>query len=349
MIVIASDKFKGTFTAEEICRKIGEKVSRLFPESDICIIPMADGGEGTAKVIAGHQALEEMILEGRNPYGLPIDWKLYSDGKTAAIDSAAIVGRQATINVSDPMNASSYPLGALVRQLACKGIRKSYVGVGGTMTTDGGTGFLQGVGWRFFDKYGKVIDSMITPRLLSDVYRVIPPSDNLLSGMSVVSLMDVDVPLLPSADYAGGLSALSFAPQKGVKSDEIMLLEQSFVRLSRVVADAIGKARMPDQYCGAGGGLGFALQLAGSAAMPGAETVWEEGLADKNISLHEITRIYTGEGCLDEQSLQGKVTGTIMRYGCLNSIPVTVVCGRCELPDDMLPAGTDVRILTEFL
>ncbi len=349
MIIIASDKFKGTFSADEICRMIGGKVARLFPDASISLLPMADGGEGTSRLLAGLHNLPEITCQGIDPFGNTTAWRLYSDGETAAVESAAILGREATGNIVRPLLASSFPLGLVLRKLANQGIRKIYVGVGGTMTTDGGGGFLQALGWSFYDIEGNPIDNMINPRLLPEIGTAVPPDVNVLSGISVIGLMDVDVPLLPSDVSNESMSALSFAPQKGVGSGEIGFLRQALSNYQEVILKGIGKPESPWHYCGAGGGLGFALQVAGSTAEPGAAALWKSSLKSQNIIAEMISHIYTGEGCFDLQSLQGKVTGTIIEYGTRLSIPVTVVCGRCDLPADLLPEGVDVVLLSDFL
>lgn len=346
MIIIASDKFKGTFTAGEICRLIGDKVRRSYPEEEIKLIPMADGGEGTARVIAIRRGLTKRGIRGVNPFGKAVEWRFYSDGEIAAVDSAAIVGREAVGKVVAPLMASSYPLGKFVDTLSAQGINHLYIGVGGTMTTDGGAGFLQALGWRFLMSSGDIVTGHLSPRMLPTIVKVIPPER--MSEMKISALMDTDVAFVPDGD-SKGLSTLSFARQKGVKDDEMSLLREALSKFYRVVSETMNQENMPSHYCGAGGGLGFALQIAGAEALPGALTVWRQAIAGSGIRPENIRRIYTGEGCLDIQSLCGKVTGTIMDYGSHNNIPVTVVCGRCELPAGAVRAGVDVSLLSDFI
>lgn len=348
MVIVASDKFKGTFSAEEICELVCGRLSTVYPGQEIVSLPMADGGEGTARVIASRLGLPEMETEGENPFGAPIRWKYYSDGRTAAIDSASVVGLVAVGGVVAPLEASSYPLGDLMAKLAADGVGEIHVGVGGTMTTDGGAGLLQALGWRFFDKNGRAMSRPLTPRLLLSVGEVRPPQHPLRVGIR--AFMDVDVPLVIAGDDgAGGLSALSFAPQKGVAKEELEVVRSGLENFVNVVSRGGGVRSLPDRYCGAGGGLGFSLQLVGATPLSGASSLWDAAIADNRLDMRNVTRIYTGEGCFDEQSMAGKVTGTIIRFARPLGIPVTVVCGRCDMSASEIPDGTEVILLSEFL
>lgn len=349
MIIIASDKFKGTYSANSISNIIGERVRRQYPDSPISILPMADGGEGTAEIFAKFKNLSQERLKGINPYGTPILWEIYRKGEVAAIDSASAVGLSAAQGLVYPMNASSFPLGLLIKQLAEEGVRQLYVGVGGTMTTDCGAGCLQALGWRFLNQNDREIRERLTPNLLSEIRVAIPPEITPTQNIKITALIDVDVPLLPTANRSDGLSALSFAPQKGVTPSEIKQLHQSFQQFENIITNTVVNRNIPTSFCGAGGGLGFALQIIGANASHGAEIIWKEALAQYNIVPNMISHIYTGEGCFDMQSFQGKVTGQFIKYGVNNSIPVTIICGRCEVPSTIVPSQTKIILLKDFI
>lgn len=347
MVIVASDKFKGTFSAEEICRLICATAKSSYPDEEFLIFPMADGGEGTARLIASAKGLKQTRLTGCNPLGKTVEWRFFSDGETVAIDSALIIGIEAIGSEIAPFDASSYPLGELVSRLYANGVSNLYIGVGGTMTTDGGAGFLQAIGWKFLDTSGCLISEHLSPRILPKINKAIPPECQ--PAFDITALVDVDVPLLPEDGVCGCLSSLSFARQKGVSDKDMPLLGDALSNFQRAIVEALDWKTVPRHYCGAGGGIGFALQVAGAKTLPGALTIWESVVAGNCLSPNGIRRIYTGEGCFDRQSLQGKVTGTILDYGRRNGIPVTVVCGRCELPLKEIPAGTEVILLSDFL
>ena len=191
MILIAPDKFKGTFSAEEIARVISEKVAVKFPREERKLFPMADGGEGTAGIVALRRNLNPVVCDGIGPSGEDCVWKYYAGERTYS-----------------PLGASSYPLGRLVSQLIDGGMKEIFIGVGGTMTTDGGSGFLQGLGFRFYDREGRLCTRM-TPRRLSGITRIEPAT--LPADIRITGLVDVDVPLVAAPP---ALSALSFALQE---------------------------------------------------------------------------------------------------------------------------------------
>lgn len=336
MILIAPDKFKGTFQAAEIARLIGRRVSALHPGSEIKLFPMADGGEGTAGTLAERLRLERKEQAGSGPLGNPCTYEYFTDGEQAAIDSAAVVGRAAleTGAPLHPFEATSFGLGRLTGSLLDSGIKRIYIGIGGTMTTDGGAGFLQGLGYRFFDSLGKELPAL-NPGLLPQVAAVEPPCR---SFGEITALADVDVPLTASPD---SLSALSFAPQKGVEQSLLSRLSRALEHFREVTAPLSSTP----SFNGAGGGLGYAVSLLpGAKILPGATTLLGDTVRQLRPDM-----IYTGEGCFDSQSFGGKVTGTIISQAVPLGIPVTVVCGRCEISPSVLPEGVSTLLLSDLL
>ena len=159
---------------------------------------------------ASWRNLNPVVCDGIGPSGEDCVWKYYAGERTAAIDSSAVIGRAAIDGnrTYSPLDASSYPLGRLVSQLIDGGMKEIFIGVGGTMTTDGGSGFLQGLGFRFYDREGRLCTRM-TPRRLSGITRIEPAT--LPADIRITGLVDVDVPLVAAPP---ALSALSFALQE---------------------------------------------------------------------------------------------------------------------------------------
>lgn len=233
------------------------------------------------------------------------------------------------------------------------------------MTCDGGAGFLQALGWHLHDAHGNLITTPATPLSLAQATAVTAPADPIYKDIEIIGLIDVDVPLLPEDGVAAGLSSLSFAPQKGVKADEMDFLSQAIGHFEKLVysgqSHSIPKAKFPSSgdfnsaktithahhFKGAGGGLGFALQIIGADCRPGAEEIFSMCLSCMDPT-ENIDRIITGEGCFDLQSLQGKVTGTIIDYAVEHGIPVTVVCGRCQIPAGILPRQVETLLLSQL-
>ena len=180
MILIAPDKFKGTLTATQAARIIDSELP-----GDCLMMPMADGGEGTAEAIASATT----GWERRNGYFV------HTASATAAIDSSAVIGPgQADPLHHDILSASSAPLGVAVREIIKGGCRRVIIGVGGTATCDGGIGFLEGLGIESLAEYREAL----------------------------TALCDVRVPL---SAPVGSPSALMFAPQKGARPEDLPILK----------------------------------------------------------------------------------------------------------------------------
>lgn len=357
MILIAPDKFKGTFSSAEIGRKIEEKVRREFPDAEIIRIEMADGGEGTARILAALNEMEPLTLKISNPIGERGEAECYisEDGKTAIIDSAALLGRD-TLGKTDsynPMLGSSYYLGRMIDDLAQEGIEEITIGIGGTMTVDGGAGLLQALGFRFLDSRGDELPAPITPNDLGVIRKVIPA----VSPLRIRALADVAVPLLPSNPE--GMSALSFAPQKGITSAQLGSLEAGLrnfqdqmeaLCLAPYLHRELKRSHIGESS-GAGGGLAMGLRALGAEMIGGARYILDRQLKHNGVDINAVTHVYTGEGCLDMQSFCGKVTGTIAElFARERQIPVTIICGRVDLLTDYhLSAGVAQALVSDFL
>lgn len=208
--------------------------------------------------------------------------------RTAAIDSSAWIGLSQAADMGGVMRATSAPLGIKVREILKGGCEKAIIGIGGTGTCDGGVGFLQALG-----------------------------ADHLRSYADrIVGLSDVRVPLI-SDD--GGIDALSFAPQKGATPGDIPVLRQRLINAAR----EWGHGRT-SQYDGAGGGLGFAIASAiGAKCYPGAKYVLES----YDIDWTNVDAVITGEGCIDSQTLAGKVVDTVCDAALSRGIPAIAIGG----------------------
>lgn len=367
MILIAPDKFKGTFTSAEIGVLIEKYLHRTHPDEELFRIEMADGGEGTAEIIARLRGLEKKSVAGYNPVGTECDATFYSDSEASrvAIDTSALVGRNILENIADydAMDGCTNSVGKFIRSFAKGGTEEIVIGVGGTMTIDGGAGVLQEMGYLFINRNGDKLPYPITPAYLSDIHRIIPPNQippgfyiqqcafadaEEIPKPRIKALIDVCVPLIPRIN--GELSSLSFARQKGVTEDEIAQIEAGLRNLQKVLHDTFPNIDFVEAAnIGAGGGLALALKLCNALLIPGGEYILEAQLEHYGKSNAKFTHVYTGEGCLDEQSFGGKVTGTIVERFATAGVPVTIVCGRNDLPAGYpLPANVDVLLLSSI-
>jgi glycerate 2-kinase len=323
-VVIAPDSFKGSVPAREAAAALAAGWRAVRPSDEVLERPMADGGEGTAAVIAvAHPAATWRSLTVTGPDGRPVSsaWLLLPDG-TAVVELAAASGLPLMAHL-DALGATTYGLGELLAAAASDAaVRRILVALGGSATTDGGTGALRALGARFLDACGAPLPegggsltrlSTVEPAVVS------PPPDG------VYCLVDVGVPLLGPRG-----AAAQFAPQKGASPDDVRVLEAGLTRLSSVVG---GVPSLPGS--GAAGGVGYGLAtMWGAALVPGAAEV--AAAAGIPAALAGAGLLVTGEGRYDSQSAEGKVVGHLLAAAAAAGVPVHVVAGSIAAP---LPPG----------
>lgn len=157
-IIIAPDSFKGTLSSARVCDIIGGVLKEKYPEAEIVKIPIADGGEGTSEAYLRIFGGERITVKAESPLGNSIDatYAMLKD-KTAVIETAAASGISIE-KENNPLRASTCGTGQLVLDALNRGAERMILGLGGSATTDGGTGFLSALGVRFLKSDGSVID-----------------------------------------------------------------------------------------------------------------------------------------------------------------------------------------------
>ncbi len=315
-IVVATDKYKGTLTAQEACKTIHSALEKQFPNALFRICPMADGGEGTARLLGTILGYKRVEIRAENSIFEPIQSEYYlsPDGRYAIIDSSAVIGIQKMTSALQPWSATTYPLGVVIKDILTK-VEKVTVCIGGTSTVDCGFGMLQALGYRFFSGT-KEIEYPLVPFQIFETDRIEYSEPDLSGRIDCIS--DVDVPLLSD----DGKCMLMFAAQKGVKQEEMPKLADMIRHLWN-----INWSKSPVfncQYAGAGGGLGFAIHgVIGGKATSGADAM----IKAYNLFDPKPDLIITGEGRFDAQSLTGKVAGRILELSETAGIRSCVLAG----------------------
>jgi glycerate kinase len=144
-ILVAPDSFKGTFSAGEVAGAIAKGLADGGRPVDVC--PIADGGEGTRDVLARALGTNVRPATVQDPLGRSIDveFGLGANG-TAVVEAAAASGLSLVAeHERDPVAASTYGTGQLIVAAVNAGARTVYLGVGGSATTDGGTGAIRAI------------------------------------------------------------------------------------------------------------------------------------------------------------------------------------------------------------
>lgn len=323
-IVIAPDKFKGSLAAQSVAHTIAEGVLRVHPHGQIVLAPMADGGEGTAEVIAAASAGSRVVdVEVTGPLPqMRVQGRIFfvDAGATAVLDMASAAGFSLLSEPQrDPTCATTYGVGELIRHAIGQGAQRVLVGLGGSATTDGGMGAAQALGAQVELDTGPA-KSPITGGDLSRI-RNVQFDPESLGGAEVTCLHDVSNPLLGRSG-----TAHIFSPQKGATPKQVQQLDSALKRLAEL-AGATLAAESPGM--GAAGGLGFGLHLAvGAKLRPGSETVADTiGLDEK---LRGADVCFTGEGGFDATSLGGKVTLSVARRCNAAHVPCFVLAGKVE-------------------
>lgn len=295
-VVIAPDSFKGTIDAAAAAGAIAAGWQRVRPGDRVLLLPQADGGEGTLHALASADRRARWQDAGPvpGPDGRPVPgrWLMLS-GNRAAVELALVSGLP-LLRSPDPLRASTHGLGAVLRSVAERRPSAVLVGLGGSASTDGGTGMLAALGARLLD-----IDGRPLPRGGGALVRLarLDLSELVRPGPLIV-LSDVSTPLLGSV----GAAAL-FGPQKGAGPADVALLERGLARLAEVVGI---EPQQPG--LGAAGGTAYSLAaVLGAHIAPGAAFIAQAtGLV---AAARDADVLITGEGRFDATSVRGKAAG----------------------------------------
>ncbi|KKO80380.1 glycerate kinase [Corynebacterium sp. HMSC056F09] len=315
-ILVAPDSFKGTATAAEAAAAIALGARRALSSSPyadtakVHALPTADGGEGTAEVLASAAvarhgtAGQTITLPTTDAVGRLTEASYQLVGDTAFIDVAAATGLPAVSDALDPLHADSYGTGVLVADAESRGAKHIVLGLGGSASIDGGLGILAALGAAAHDARGYALPKGGAP--LVNLDHIDTAQLNMKAAM-------LDYTLVTDTRAVPIQAATMYGPQKGAKGDQVALLAGAMLRLCEVT-DTDPEA----EFFGAAGGIPIALSwlsrtLWGTSEhcriVPGGRYVAEA--LDLPARIAEADLVLTGEGRFDEQSLTGKVVGTL--------------------------------------
>jgi glycerate kinase len=354
-IVVAPDKFKGTLTAREVADRVAAGIvaalgERGTPDVTVVTVPVADGGDGTvdAALAAGY---ERVAVRAEGPTGEPVDtaFAVREDGadRVAVVEMADVSGlRLLAPDRLAPLTASSYGTGQVVRAALDRGCDTVVLGIGGSASTDGGAGMLQALGAHLLNAAGAEL-----PRggaALADLDRIdLTDLHPHLAKTRVVVASDVDNPLLGPTG-----AAAVYGPQKGANPDQVAQLDAALGRFADVVDAAVGPGDPPVRErpgAGAAGGVGYAaMAVLRGELEPGIGLILD--LVRFADHLPDAQLVITGEGSLDEQTLNGKAPAGVATAAKAAGVPVVAVAGRLALdPERLRAAGiTAVYALTDI-
>jgi len=306
-VLVSPDCFTGTLTALEAAQAMQTGWLAVHPDDQVVIAPLSDGGPG---FVAGlHAVLGGEVITAfvSDPLGQKTPAQYLVKGSQAWIESAQACGLHlVSSHDRDPRKTSTFGVGELMLDAKRHGVTKITIGLGGSGTNDGGAGMLAAI--------GASADATLTAggaalNQISDID--LSPAVANFAQVEIVVASDVDNPLLGLR----GATAI-FAPQKGADDFAVMELEGALENFSKVCA-------------GAAGGLGYGLMLLGATRVAGIETVLEIVELDRQIALSDL--VITGEGCLDDQSLHGKVIAGVASHAAALGKPCIAIAGDVRL------------------
>jgi glycerate kinase len=329
VVVIAPDSFKGGLTAPQAAQAMADGVRRAWPDAEIRLAPMADGGEGTLDAVLAATGGERLVATVTGAHGRPVEaaWGRLGDG-TGVIEVAQVVGITLPGVAAVPVaHRTTVGVGELVRDCLGRGIRRVWVGLGGSATSDGGAGMLAALGVRFLDRDGHALEPTLAGLATLDTADF-SGLDRRLEECELVLLSDVDNPLCGSR----GATAV-FGPQKGVAPGEVAGFDARLRRLADLGDRWRASAVSESPGSGAAGGLGYALGLLGGRHRSGAEAVCQ--LIGLDAMLERAQWAITGEGRSDLQTLEGKAPFVVAGHARQRGVPVTLISG--EIDPSALP------------
>jgi glycerate kinase len=335
-VVVAPDKFKGSLTATEAAEAIG--LGLRAAGADVDLAPVADGGEGTLDALVTANGGSVMGVIARGPLGIPVRAHLgrLEDG-TGVVELAQASGLRLVPEAErNPMRATTYGTGELIKGALARRPTKLIVAIGGSATVDGGTGLARALGVRFLDADGHEVE----------------PGGHSLATIARIDTSGLDarwaaVPIEVAADVMNPLvgedgAARVYGPQKGATPEMVTELERGLHNLGARIEHDLKVSVMDAPGAGSAGGVGAMLLGLGATIRSGAELVMEAiGLADR-IATADL--VVTGEGRLDESTMSGKAPGVVALIAHAAKVPCVALVGVADVKPDLFD---DVRSLAD--
>lgn len=301
-VTIAIDSLKGSLSSMEAGLAIKKGIKKAMPNAEVCVRPLADGGEGTVEALTSALGGTIQNVEVLGPLGEKVMAKygIMEHTGTAVMEMSQAAGITLVPKEKrNPFYTTTYGVGQMIKDAIRKGCRRFIIGIGGSATNDGGIGMLQALGYDFLNARGESIaygakgieelesisGNRVLPELKECEFRIACDVTNELCG-------------------ANGCSAV-FGPQKGAAPAMVEQMDQWISHYAELSKELFPKANPEYPGTGAAGGLGFAFLTYTNATLePGIKIVLEEiKLAD---DIQDADFVITGEGKLDRQTIMGK-------------------------------------------
>jgi len=329
-ILIAPNAFKNSLDAAKVAEAINNGLHKSKLLCTTTCFPVADGGDGTSDLLIDHlngQLIHAIVHD-------PLKRKISSSfgwiekDKIAIVELAAASGlRLLKAEEYDPLTTTTQGTGELIIEALNKNAGKIILCIGGSATVDGGTGILKALGIKFFDAEGNELDNL--PASLSSLAEIdITGLDKRILNTEIIILCDVENPLLgPNG------SAAVFGPQKGASGKVVVLLEAGLAKFRDVVLSKTGKDMAIIKHGGAAGGVAASLHTILNVRLVNGIDYFLEATGFEK-ELKKADMVITGEGSIDEQTLQGKGPFGVAKRAKEFSLPVFAFAGRVAIVPD---------------
>ncbi|HEX7491524.1 MAG TPA: glycerate kinase [Candidatus Limnocylindrales bacterium] len=324
-VVLAPDSFKGSLSSVEVARALAEGWSRARPNDDLILAPLADGGEGTLAAIAEAGGWEWRECPAHDPLGRPLTarWLISSDGRRAAVELAEASGlsRLPEGEPRSPLAATTEGTGEVLKAVLDAGVSQVLMGVGGSATTDGGSGLIHALGAWYNTSGGDHLPGPYPDLTTMDLSGL----DSRIGRLKMRIACDVTNPLLGELG-----AAATYGPQKGAWPEDLEALEAWLTHYADLLEQASGTQARNTPGAGAAGGTSFGLlclapRMQSLELVPGIDVVMEETGFEARLAAADL--VITGEGRIDEQTAYGKTALGVARRAAAVDVPCLAVGG----------------------
>jgi glycerate kinase len=353
-ILIAPNAFNNSLDAAAVAEAIKNGLEQSALSCTTTSFPVGDGGDGTAALLLKHPGTKIISVEVHDPLGRKIktSFGLIDEGKTAVIEMADASGLRLLLpNEYDPMRATTFGTGELIKSALDYGVNKIILGIGGSATVDGATGILESLGTRFINKNKQLLKNI--PGGLSDLADIdVSNIDKRIFDTALIVLCDVDNKLLGK----NGAAAI-FGPQKGASDADVKMLDASLGKFRDIALAKTGLDMATIKYGGAAGGTAAGVSVFLRAQLVnGIEYFLDHMLFEG--ALQKADLVITGEGSIDLQTLQGKAPFGVARRAKKKNIPVIGLAGKIPIDIDpqlqkyfdvMMPINNEITTIEEAI
>lgn len=321
-VTIATDSFKGSLDSVSAGKALSEGIKKVYPDAEITVRPVADGGEGTVDTLVTGTGgtFEDVTVTG--PLGESITARYgIIEGNTAVVEMSAAAGITLVPDeLRNPLNTTTYGVGEIIKHALDKGCRSFIVGIGGSVTNDGGVGMLSALGFEFLGEDGNIIPFGAKGLdFLSEIRT--DNADKRLSECEFNIACDVTNPLVGE----NGCSRI-YGPQKGADEDMIVKMDAWLDRYADIAKSVNPDSDKNYPGTGAAGGMGFAfMTFLGGKLKNGIKLILEKTHLEDYVKDADI--VITGEGRLDSQTVMGKVPVGVAETAKKHGKPVIAFSG----------------------